>query len=121
MLASALITIVNCQPFVQKGSSVQGIDVRILTDERAVRTRQGEYLGGYLAEYEQDFVRHKIFVTLEIHKYVKGNMLKVMGSFTGDSVRMSYGDQKDADFPVFVILKAEPIWPWENADARILP
>lgn len=87
---------------------MEDLNIRILTGATSVRTRSGERLDGYLAEFISDFERHRIFVALEITKYVKGERLTVKGSFAKDAVRMSFGDQAETDFPVFQILKAEP-------------
>jgi hypothetical protein len=103
-----LFPLLGCQGLPHGGASVEGFEFKILTDATSVRTRLGEYLEGYLAEYDSDLEKHRVFMALDIQKYVKGERLTVRGSFTEDSVRLSYGDQTDANFPVFHILRAEP-------------
>jgi len=80
----------------------------MLTVAKSVRSQRGEILAGYLAEYDLNFQTLRVFAAFEIQKYEKGERLLLIGRFTGDSVRMSYGDQINADFPVFRVLKAEP-------------
>ena len=106
-LFGLLFPTVSCQPL-KEGVPVEEFEVNILTEAESVRTRLGDYLGGYLAEYELDFQKHRIFAAFEIQKYEKGERLRVIGRFTDDYVRMSYGDQINADFPVFRIQRAKP-------------
>jgi hypothetical protein len=103
-----LILLSDCERLPQGRATVVELSVRILTDSLFVRSRHGEPLGGFLAEYELDFQTHRIFIALEIQKYEKGERLMVEGNFMDDSVRMPYADQINADFPVFHIQKAEP-------------
>jgi hypothetical protein len=107
-LFGLLFSTVSCQDFLKEGVPVEEFEVNILTEAESVRTRLGDYLGGYLAEYELDFQKHRIFAAFEIQKYEKGERLRVIGRFTDDYVRMSYGDQINADFPVFRIQRAKP-------------
>jgi len=104
LLASSLC----CRDYPRRGSEVLELDLKILKDAESVRTRQGERLGGYLAEYEENFQKQRIFISLEILKYAKGERLTVRGSIADDSVRISYGDQPAADIPVFYVRKAAP-------------
>jgi hypothetical protein len=90
------------------GGPSREFEVRILSDAVSVQTQRGERLGGYIAEYTLDFRKHRTFVALEILRYEKGETLAVRGYFLEDSVRMSFGGQPEADFPVFRVRRAEP-------------
>jgi hypothetical protein len=82
--------------------------VKIISDAAFVRTSQGDYVDGYLAEYNTDFRKERMFMALEIPHYLKGDRLIATGRFTGDSVRMSFGDQKQEKVPVFLVERAAP-------------
>ena len=107
-LVGLLFPLLSCDSYPERGSPVEDISVKVLTDAMPVRTRLGDRLAGYLAEYEAHFEPHRIFMSLDIQRYMKGEHLALKGSFTGDTVRLSYGDQREADFPVFHVLKAAP-------------
>jgi hypothetical protein len=107
-LIGILLPLVHCQPPPYRSAPVESYKIRILTDAMSVRTRGGERLDGYLAEYVADFEKHRIFIALEIQKYVKDERLTVTGKSEKDAVRMSFGVQPETDFPVFEINKAEP-------------
>lgn len=83
-------------------------EVRILKDAESVRTRQGERLAGYLAEYEEDFQPHRVFLSLEILRYEKGERLAVKGGLSRDTVSISYGGQSALEVPVVYVRKAGP-------------
>ena len=92
--------------------------MNVLTNAKSIRTRLGEVLAGYLAEYELNLQKHRIFISLEILKYRKGERLTVKGRFIDDSVRISYGDQINAEVPVVHILRAAPASPENKLGPR---
>ena len=111
VLFGFLLPLLGCQGLPHGGASAEGFEVKILTDVTSVRTRLGEYLEGYLAEYDSHLEKHRVFMALDIQKYVKGERLTVRGRFVDDSVRISYGDQMNTEVPVFRILRAAPAPP----------
>jgi hypothetical protein len=113
VLYGLLLPLIGCQDLPHRGEPMEELSAKILTESKSVRTRLGEYLAGYLAEYESNFEMHRVFLALEIQKYERGEKLAVKGRFTQDSVRMSYANRVDVDFPVFEIEKAEPARPKE--------
>jgi hypothetical protein len=98
----------GCQPIFKWRAPVWDYPVKILSDAKFVRTRHGEYVDGYLAEYELQFLTKRMFIVLEIQKYMNDDRLIVTGRPTQDSVQMSYGDQIDVQVPVFYVDKAAP-------------
>ncbi len=108
LVCGLLSLLAGCGRPPERGIAVDEFDVRLLTDAVSVRSRLGEPLGGYLAQYELNFEMRRIFIALDILKYEKGESLMVKGTPTDDSVRMSYADQIDAEFRVIRVLKAEP-------------
>jgi hypothetical protein len=108
VLSGLLFPLVNCERFPGRGAPVVECEVKILSDARAVHTRLGDYVAGYLAEYSLDFKKDTIFMALEIQKYEKDERLAVSGSLTGDSVSISYGGRINVSFPVFHVQKAAP-------------
>jgi hypothetical protein len=111
VLFGFLFSLLNCQPFPERQGPVDEFAVSVLTNAKSIRTRLGEVLAGYLAEYELNLKKHRIFISLELPKYGKGERLTVRGRFVDDSVRISFGDQLNADVPVFHILRAAPAPP----------
>ncbi|MGA2532561.1 MAG: hypothetical protein ABSG19_05935 [Candidatus Aminicenantales bacterium] len=111
VLFGFLFPLVNCQPFPARKGPVDKFDINVLTNAQSIRTRLGGVLAGYLAEYELNLQKHRVFISLEILKYRKGERLTVRGRFVDDSVRISYGDQMNAEVPVFHILRAAPAPP----------
>jgi hypothetical protein len=116
-LLSLLLLSPACQPRPSVHASVD-LNVRILTDPMAVRTRSGDHLDGYLAEYISDYEKHRIFVSLEILRYVKDERLTVKARPTQDTVLTSFGDQPEAEYPVFEVIKAEPLSVEEPPEAE---
>jgi hypothetical protein len=108
-LAVGLLSfLVCCQDYPHRGAEVKEFDIKILKEAESVRSRQGERLAGYLAEYEEYFQARRIFLSLEILKYEKGERLNVKGALSEDTVRISCGGQPAADVPVLFVRKAAP-------------
>lgn len=108
MIIGLLFLQFGCQPIFKPRAPVQEYKVKIISDAEFVRTRQGEYVDGYLAEYESQFQKRWMFIVLEIQKYMKDERLIVKGRLTEDFVRMSFRDQFDAEVPVFEVGRAVP-------------
>lgn len=98
----------GCQPLFKPRAPVKVYKVKIISDAEFVHTRDGEYVDGYLAEYESQFLKQWMFIVLEIQKYMKDERLIVTGRPTEDSVQMSFGDQVDVQVPVFYVDRAAP-------------
>lgn len=79
----------------------------ILTDATYVRTRFGNYVEGYLARCEINYTPRRIFIALDLPKYEKGERLRVEGVFAEDSVRLSYGEQVNWDYALFIVRNAK--------------
>lgn len=82
--------------------------VTIISDAVFVRTGQGDFVDGYLAEYHSDFNKQRMFMVLEIPRYLRGDRLIVTGRFTGDSVQRSFGAENEKKVPVFEVERARP-------------
>jgi hypothetical protein len=119
MLFGLLFPQVGCQPFFKRRAPVQDYKVKIISDAKFVRTRHGEYLDGYLVEYELRFEKKWMFIVLDIQKYLKGDRLIVSGRFTDEYVRMSPNNQIDADISVFHVQRAAPVVSWGPDPQRL--
>jgi len=108
VLIGFLCTLVSCEQFPVREAPVVEFEVKILTEATSVRTKLGDYVAGYLAEYNWDFQKDTIFMALEIQKYEKDERLAVRGSFADDFVSISYGGRVNASFRVFRVRKAAP-------------
>jgi hypothetical protein len=82
--------------------------VKVVSDASFVRTSQGDYVDGYLAEYDVEFQHKRMFMILELTPYLKGDRLLITGKFTGDTVRMNSGAQGQEKVPVFEVERAKP-------------
>lgn len=107
LLGLALIQ-AGCQSEYRPWIPPQEYKAKIVSDAAFVRTNQGEYVDGYLVEYESDFQKLRMFMVLEIPHYSKGERLIVTGRLTDDSVRMPFGDDPQERFPVFQVERAQP-------------
>jgi len=82
--------------------------VKVVSEAQFVRTEQGDYVDGYLADDETRFESRRMFIALEIARYVKGERLDVTGRFTGASVRLTFGGRTLDKVPVFEVERAAP-------------
>lgn len=86
----------------------QDLNVAIVSDAAFVRTGRGDFVDGYLADYESEFQKRRMFMVLEIPRYLKGERLTVTGRFTGASVRLSFAGRPPEEVPVFEVERAVP-------------
>ena len=84
-------------------------NVKIVSDAQFVRTRGGEHLDGYFAEYRVRFEKKRMFMAFDITRYDKGEWLTVTGRFANDHVQMPLGDGGAVDVPVFHVRRAAPV------------
>jgi hypothetical protein len=82
--------------------------VTIISEAAFLRTQRGDYVDGYLADYEWEFQKQRMFMALELTPYLKGDRLLVTGRFLDDRVRMAVAGQPEADVPVFLVERAKP-------------
>jgi hypothetical protein len=82
--------------------------VTIVSDATFVRTSRGDYVDGYLAVYDSEFQRQRMFMVLDIPHYLKGDRLILTGRFTDDSVRRPFGDRGPEEVRVFEVERAAP-------------
>lgn len=82
--------------------------VRLVSDAEFIRTSQGDYVDGYLAEYESEFQVHRMFISMELLPYAKEDRLLVSVRRTGDFVRMPSEGPGQGRVPVFEVEKAQP-------------
>ena len=107
LLGLALVQ-AGCRSDSRPWEEPQDHKVTIISEAAFVRTGQGEYVDGYLVEYESEFERRRMFMVLEIARYHKNERLIVTGRLTDDSVRMVSGDPAGETVPVFLVERAEP-------------
>ncbi|MGB8958169.1 MAG: hypothetical protein WCC00_04060 [Candidatus Aminicenantales bacterium] len=108
MIIGSLSLQIGCQRSFTRRAPDQTQIVKIISDAEFVRTRRGEYVDGYLVEYESQYLKQWMFMALDIQRYVRDERLKVTGRLTEDFVKMSFKDQIDAEVPVFQVYRAAP-------------
>lgn len=97
----------GCQSNLHPWVPPEDHQVKIISDAEFVRTGQGEFVEGYLAEYDAEFQKQRMFMALEIAHYLKGERLIVTGRFAEDSVRMPLGDHYQERVSVFEVERAK--------------
>lgn len=86
----------------------RGERIALVSDAAFVRTNRGDYVDGYLAVRERDFLKQRLFLVLRIPRYRKGDRLDVVGELTRDSVLLSVGGGAPERIPVFEVEQARP-------------
>ncbi|MEN6310015.1 MAG: hypothetical protein ABFD80_00590 [Acidobacteriota bacterium] len=108
LVCGLLLTLAGCgRPSSERISEDLEFAANLLTDATYVHTRLGDYYAGYLVRCEINYTPRRIFIAMELPKYEKGERLRVEGTFAEDSVRMSYGDQLNENYPLFIVRRAK--------------
>jgi hypothetical protein len=98
----------GCQSDARPWVPPQDHPVTLVSEAAFVRTGRGDFVDGYLADYESEFQKRRMFLVLEIARYPKGDRLVVTGQFTGDRVRLAFGGRPPEEVPVFEVERARP-------------
>jgi hypothetical protein len=108
LLAGLAMAQAGCRSEHRSWTPPDELKVKIVSEAAFVRTDRGDYIDGYLAEYESEFQKRRMFMALEIVRYDDGDRLIVTGRFNGDFVRRPSDDPALAKVPVFEVEKAKP-------------
>jgi hypothetical protein len=108
LLVGLAIAQAGCQSEGRSWVPPQDHKVTVVSDAAFVRTSRGDFVDGYLADYESEFQKRRMFMVLEIPRYLKGDRLVVTGRFTGDSVRLSFAGRPLEEARVFEVERAVP-------------
>lgn len=100
-------------PELRSRSGPRGQAMTVVSDAMFVRTAAGDYVDGYLADFESSFQRQRLFLVLELTPYAKGDRLDVSGEATGDVVLLPSGGGALEKVPVFEVERAGPSVPAE--------
>ena len=95
-------------PELPSRSGPTGQTMTIVSDAMFVRTAGGDYVDGYLADYESRFQKQRVFLVLELMPYAKGDRLDVSGETSGDSVFLPSGGGPLEKIAVFDVERAAP-------------
>jgi hypothetical protein len=95
-------------PELRSRSGPRGQVMTIVSDAMFVRTARGDYVDGYLADFESRFQKKRLFLVLMLTPFAKGDRLDVSGETTGDSVLLPSGGSVLERIPVFEVERAEP-------------
>lgn len=95
-------------PELRSRSGPRGQVMTIVSDALFVRTAGGDYVDGYLADYESRFQKQRVFLVLELTPYAKGDRLDVSGETSGDSVVLPLGGGLLEKIAVFEVERAAP-------------
>ncbi|MEN6559964.1 MAG: hypothetical protein ABFD52_04220 [Acidobacteriota bacterium] len=108
LLAGLAFLAAGCDPEGRSWIEPEDLEVKVLSGAMFVRTSRGDYVDGFLAEYTKDFETRRMFMAMEITRYVKGERLAVTGRFAGGSVRLAPGERARETVPVFEVERAAP-------------
>lgn len=108
LLVGLAIAQTGCQSDGRPWTEPEENKVRVVSDAAFVRTDRGDYIDGYVVEYESEFQPCRMFMAVELPRYVKGDRLLITGRPTGDFVRLPSADPAQGQVPVFEVEKAGP-------------
>ncbi len=111
ILGAAILFMARCGDFPERGIPTETHGVKILTDTFSIKSEKGELVSGYIAETTTDPEPSRMFVSMKLQRYEKNEQLSVTGRFLGDRIRVASDGQPAADYPVFVVTRAEPETP----------
>lgn len=83
-------------------------NITITSDALFVRTSEGDYVDGYLAEYETEFRKERMFIFLELPHYIKGDRLILSGRPAKATVQIELGGRTYEGVPVYIVERASP-------------
>jgi hypothetical protein len=108
LLAAQAILLAGCGSAHRPWVPPEEHNVTLVSDPLFVRTSEGDYIDGYLAEYESEFKKKRMFAAIDIPRYVKGDRLIMFGTPTQAAVRIDIGGKVYDKVPVYVVDRASP-------------
>jgi hypothetical protein len=108
LLAAQAILLAGCGSAHRPWIPSEEHNVTLVSDPLFVRTSEGDYLDGYLAEYESEFRKMRMFMTVEITGYAKGERLITSGKPLRATVRIEVDGRTYDQVPVFAVDRASP-------------
>jgi hypothetical protein len=107
-LVGLALLLVGCKSSFRSWVPPERYKITIASDALFIRTSQGDYVDGYLAEYESEFRKERMFVVLELPHYVRGERLIISARPSEATIRIELGGQTYEGVPVFVVERASP-------------
>lgn len=83
-------------------------NITITSDALFVRTSEGDYVDGYLAEYQSEFRKERMFIVLELPHYVKGERLIMSGRPANATVQIELDGRAYEGVPAYIVERASP-------------
>jgi hypothetical protein len=83
-------------------------NITITSDALFVRTSEGDYVDGYLAEYQSEFRKERMFIVLELPHYVKGERLIMSGRPANATVQIELDGRTYEGVPAYIVERASP-------------
>lgn len=108
LLAGLALVVAACDSEWHGWVEPEEMKVKVLSGPQFVRTAQGDYIDGCLAEYRKDLRPALMFMALELPRYAVDDRLVVTGRFSDDTVAMPSGAPGQGHVPVFEVEKAQP-------------
>lgn len=108
LLAGLVLVAAACDSEWHGWIEPEELKVKVLSGPLFVRTAQGDFVDGCLAEYRKDLRPALMFMALELPRYSVDDRLVVTGRFASDSVARPSGAPGQGPVPVFEVEKARP-------------
>lgn len=107
-LTALAFLLAGCQSQLRPWTPPEELKVRLVSDALFVRTSQGDYVDGYLAESESRFKKERMFLVLALPRFIKGDRLIMDGTLKEATVRIELDGRIYDRIPVYVVHRASP-------------
>jgi hypothetical protein len=107
-LAALAFVLAGCRSGLHPWIPPEEHNVTLVSDPLFVRTTEGGYVDGYLAEYESEFQKKRMFMALEIPRYARGDRLIMSGTPLRATVRIELGGRTYDQVTVYLVDRASP-------------
>ncbi len=107
-LAMLAFLLAGCQSQLRPWTPPEELKVTLVSDALFVRTSEGDYVDGYLAEHESKFRKERIFMVLTLPRFLKGDRLVVEGTPKEATVQVDLDGRIYDRVPIYVAQRASP-------------
>lgn len=107
-LIGLALVLADCKPSFRTWVPPEEYKIKIVSDPLFIRTIQGDYIDGYMAEYESKFRKERAFVSFELLHYVKGERLIISAKPSEATVRLEIDGRIYDEMRVYIVERASP-------------
>lgn len=107
-LPALAFLLAGCQSQIRPWTPPEELKVMLVSDALFIRTSEGDYVDGYLAEYESSFRKERMFMVLTLPHFLKGDRLVMEGTPTEATVRIALDGRIYDRIRIYVVQRASP-------------